>query len=216
MQQLKNLNDISRDKKKGLYKQWFYDKQDYIKVCDYMQKINFAIQDLNDLSKELNSFHMKNIIYFIVLVDWIKEAYEKIYDLINKDVTDKFVFVNEEIFIRAKQFFIAIRSFVVAHPLSTNRHKDYGFDGNYICVDIRNVVYQNRFFHYLDFDGLHNNDKSACDCYLYCYSDKDDNMKFFRIIGFNYYDIYKVVEIYIEKIYALDKFLIKQKRKDFI
>lgn len=36
-----------------------------------------------------------------------------------------------------KDFFRAMRSFVSAHPLGTDRHPDYGLDGSLICIDIR-------------------------------------------------------------------------------
>ena len=36
----------------------------------------------------------------------------------------------------------ALRSFVVAHPLSTSRHSKYGLDGNYICVDIAVAIFE--------------------------------------------------------------------------
>ena len=48
------------------------------------------------------------------------------------------------------------------------------------------------------------------DFYLYCYSDKDDNMKYFRKIGCNYIDILKTAELY-----ELNKYLSKLKKINF-
>ena len=74
MEELKNLNKICTSRKRGIYKQWIYKKEDFMKVCDYMQKINYSIQDLNNLKNDLTTFHPKNVIYSIVLVDWIVET----------------------------------------------------------------------------------------------------------------------------------------------
>ncbi len=43
-EEIKNLNDLN----KGIYKQWIYgSKENYFIVCDYLQKINYSIQDIN-------------------------------------------------------------------------------------------------------------------------------------------------------------------------
>ena len=217
MEELKNLNEICTSRKRGIYKQWIYKKEDFMKVCNYMQKINYSIQDLNNLKNDLTTFHPKNVIYSIVLVDWIVEACYKIYNSINNQTIEKFVYSDEELFIKATKYFRAIRSFIVAHPLSTTRHDSFGFDGNYICVDIRNnngilKFKGERFYYLLDYNGLETKYNEKCDFYLFCYSDKDDNMRFFRIIGCNFDDIYKTARIYIDKLYSLDKFLSKQKK----
>lgn len=67
-EEIKNLNDLN----KGIYKQWIYgSKENYFIVCDYLQKINYSIQDINcELKNE--QFKMKEIVYIVVLVDWIK------------------------------------------------------------------------------------------------------------------------------------------------
>ena len=183
-----------------------------------MQKINYSIQDLNALRKDLKQFHAKNIIYSIVLADWIIEAFNKIYHTIKQHIVKNFIFENEDVFEKATKYFKAIRSFIVAHPLSTTRHDLFGLDGNYICVDLRNnngiIGFKgNNFYYLLDYEGLKSKNNDGCDFYLYCYSDKDDNMKFFRIIGCNFKDIYDTARIYIDKLYCLDKFLSKQKKK---
>ena len=101
MEELKNLNKICTSRKRGIYKQWIYKKEDFMKVCDYMQKINYSIQDLNNLKNDLTTFHPKNVIYSIVLVDWIVEAFYKIYNSINNQIIEKFVYSDEELFIKS-------------------------------------------------------------------------------------------------------------------
>ncbi len=218
---LKNLNDIKRGQTRGIYKRWIYKKDLYMPMCDFMQKINYSIQDLNALIEKLNGFNREHIVYIIVLVDWIKEAFEKIYKSINPKVVENFIFEKSQQIEKAKKYFLAIRSFVVAHPLSTDRHELFGFDGNFICIDIREksqfAMIDKSPYYAMTYSGLQEaTSKLKRDFYLYCYSEKDDNMKFFQKIGCNYMDIYHVAELYIEKLYALDKYLSKLKKKDYL
>ena len=139
-------------------------------------------------------------------------------------MVDNFVFKNEDSILKSRRFFKALRSFAVAHPLSTNRHEKYGFDGDLICVDIRDrtsklvemFTHSNDWFH-LDFNGLKVNTKNqSADFVLYVYSHKADGMKFFKYIGVDFKDLYCVAELQIEKIYELDKYLKKIKKKDWL
>lgn len=216
---VRNLNDIRRQGNLGLYKRWILNsKTDYHKLCDYMQKINFSIQDLNDEIECLQEPRMKSIIYVIILVVWIQEAFEKILKLYKNKVISNFIYENDNKIEKVKKYIIALRSFVVAHHLSTDRHKDFGFDGNFICVDMRIPKMDITFgftkddeIYHLDYDGLHENNKSS-DFYLYVYSDKDDGMQYYRYIGCEISDLYHVADLYIDKLYALDTFLSKQKQ----
>lgn len=216
---LNNLNDIRRDSSKyGIYKRWIYKKEDYNKMCDYMQKINYSIQDLNSTIDNLKEFDRKNVVYIISLVDWIREAFNAIIDVINPKVISNFRFLKQEELKRYSEYFKAIRSFVVAHPLNTTNHKEYGLDGNFICVDIRDdngVCYwvKMKDKYVITIDGLKKEDCCNMDFYLYCYSDKDDNMSHFKNVGCRYSDIYETAKLYIEKLYALDNYLTKNARK---
>lgn len=216
---LNNLHGIRRDSSKcGIYKRWIYKKVDYNKMCDYMQKINYSIQDLNSTIDNLKKFDRRNIVYIISLVDWIREAFNAIIGVINSKVISNFRFLKQEELKRHSEYFRAIRSFVVAHPLNTTSHKEYGLDGNFICVDIREdiglfslVKMPDKYV--LTIDGLKKENCSNMDFYLYCYSDKDDNMSHFKRVGCRYSDIYETAKLYIEKLYALDNYLTKNARK---
>ena len=216
---LNNLNDIRRDSSKyGIYKRWIYKKEDYNKMCDYMQKINYSIQELNSTIDNLKEFDRKNVVYIISLVDWIREAFNAIIDVINPKVISNFRFLKQEELKRYSEYFKAIRSFVVAHPLNTTNHKEYGLDGNFICVDIlddNGVCYwvKMKDKYVITIDGLKKEDCCNMDFYLYCYSDKDDNMSHFKNVGCRYSDIYETAKLYIEKLYALDNYLTKNARK---
>ncbi|MBO4823446.1 MAG: hypothetical protein J5580_02655 [Clostridia bacterium] len=221
LEKIRDLNNIcSFTAKDGLYKQWIYKENDYMKMCDYMQKINYSLQDLNSEIENLENACNKDVVFIISLVDWVSEAYEKIFNLIDEKIKSGFVFTNETEFEKRKQYLKAIRSFVVGHPLSTTRHENYELDGNFICVDIRNPknslnLFPNTHYYKLRFDGLFSGRDDTSDYNLYCYSDKDDNMKYFRIVGCKFEDLYNVARIYIDKLYELNGFLKSKKKKDY-
>ena len=208
---------------RGVYKKWIWgDTYNYSRICDYIQKINYCIQDLNNEIEALAEPTMKEVVYVIVLVDWICEAIEAIQKTLLCEVANNYTYKEEESIQEALRFFKAIRSFVVAHPLSTNRHKDYGFDGDMICVDVRreNTAITRIFsdckdWYKLDFAGLQKHpQKPKADFVLYVYSKKDDGMQYFKYIGVELKDIYQVAELQIKKLYDLDKYLEGIKKKD--
>lgn len=219
---LRNLNDIKRYGTRGIYKQWIYKNNDYHKVCDFMQKISFCVQDLNNELKIVDKLESKDVVYIISLVDWLKGAYELIEKSIRENILGNFRFRKDKEFKQVKEFFTATRSFIVAHPSSTNRHGKFGFDGNFICTDI--VVKIKPFlkllpektYYTLSINGIERK-KTKCDFYLHSYSEKADKMRFMKFIGCNLNDIYLVARLYIEKLYELDKYLVKNiKRKDYV
>ncbi|MGN0655105.1 MAG: hypothetical protein ACI4KD_09355 [Oscillospiraceae bacterium] len=220
---IRDLNNMCCNSRKGLQKRWLLkDKTDYSKMCDFMQKINFSIQDLNTEISLLENAETKTIVYVIILVVWIQEAFEKIEKLYRDDVMQDFSYSKDIDLKNAKKYIDAIRSFAVAHPLSTNRHPQFGFDGNYICVDIRDYKRditafssQSHRVKHLDFNGLQASQTIDCDFYFYVYSNKDDRMKHFYYMGCNFDDIYQVARLYIDKLYALDKYLRKLKINDY-
>ena len=98
-----------------------------------IQKLNWNIDDLNHLIDNINT--QKDIIYFIVLGDWIKEACTEIYKLYEK-YTNNFVYKENNSRKLANDKFKAIRSFIVAHPLNTSSHPNEGYNGSKKCIDI--------------------------------------------------------------------------------
>ena len=218
MNELRNLNELN----KGVYKHWIWGSKDnFYRSCDCLQKINYSIQDLNREIDNLENPTMKEVIYVIVLIDWICEAVETIAKTLRKGILDNYSY-NEENILKSQKYFKAVRSFVVAHPLSTNRHGNYGFDGDLICVDIGKkesmIIKQlskNKDWFHLDFEGIRENAKEeSADFVLYVYSKKADGMQFFKYIGVDFQDLYHVAELQIEKLYALDIYLGKLRKKD--
>lgn len=219
---IRNLNDLRRGDVCGLYKRWIYKTPNtYHKVCDYLQKINYSIQDLNGEIECLSKISAKEIIYIISLVDWIIESFNAIKKGLKEVIVKDFVYLKSAEMDNATAYLKALRSFVVAHPLSTNRHKEFGFDGNFICIDITSsigplyVLLNNHleYFYHLDYEGLKEKTfDETDDFYLRSYSEKDDGMRFSREIGSKIGYVYRVAELYVDAIYELDKYLAKQKK----
>lgn len=220
LKEIKNLNSINN----AIHKKWIWgSKESYNKSCDYLQKINYSIQDLNEEIKCLSNPEMKDVVFIISLVDWIKEAYSLIEKELINSLANDFAFSNQFELDASKKYFEALRSFVVAHPMNTTRHKEFNFDGDFICVDIqrfvqtRSIFFCNTFNWYcLDYLGLHKCvEPNICDMVLHAYSGKADGNEFFQFIGIDFKDIYHVAELYIDKLYELARYLSKKKKKDY-
>lgn len=218
MEELRNLNGLNL----GIQKHWIWgNKDNFYRSCDYQQKINYCIQDLNAEIKNLSEATMKDVVFVIVLIDWICEAVSSIQELLIPDICKGFEYKGKEIIEKSEKYFKAIRSFVVAHPLNTNRHKKYGLDGDFICVDISqktstivSAFSQNNDWFHLSLDGLVECAKDMpSDFVLYTYSQKSDGMQYFKYIGASFSDLYFVAKQQIEKLYALDKYLGTLSRK---
>ena len=219
MEELRNLNDLDR----GIHKQWIWGTKDnYFRSCDYLQKINYSIQDLNAEIKNLSTPSMKDVIFVIALIDWICEAVKSIQEILRQDVLSGFIHKDDEEVKKAEKYFKAIRSFVVAHPLNTSRHKDYGLDGDLICVDVRRKISpivstysKNTDWFFLGINGFQEDAKNVSADFVLCgYSQKTDKMQYSKFIGANFSDLYYVAKLQIEKLYALGKYLGKLRKKD--
>lgn len=216
---LNNQNEMGD----GIHKHWIWGSTaNYNKSCDYLQKINYSIQDLNAALNDGLTPSMKDVIFVIALVDWIKEACECLENALIPEIKKGFSYKNEDQLVTAKQYFTAVRSFVVAHPLSTDRHRAYGLDGSKICVDIRGnsslrcLSHKSDWYH-LGMDGMQANAKERpFDFVLFIYDRNHHNMQFFQYVGCDFADIFRVAELYIDKLYQLSKYLAKQKKRDWI
>lgn len=219
---LQNLNSLKRGELKGIYKQWIYlDNCHYQVSCDYLEKVKFSIEDLNS-TFEKDDFSYKDIVFVICLVDWIRESVNCIKKAFKMDILEEFAFSSNEIISDAKDYFVAMRSFIVAHPLETNRHNKFSLDGNYICVDlvpndsmiIKLTSGHEEAFRYMDYKGMHNGETNS-DFYLKTYASDFYSNKFFVHIGFRLEDIVKYARLCIQEIYEMDRYLSTLKLKDF-
>lgn len=216
------LDNLAR-LKGGLNKRWIWkDSESFHRGCDYFQKIGYCIQDLNTELGSIDNATMKDVVFVIVLIDWISEAVNALPTLLKDGLYKGFSFQKQAELDSAAKYLKAMRSFVVAHPLSTDRHKKFGFDGGKICVDVRSAkarllpLLQNEIWSNIDHSGLHNGKSGNCvDFVLLIYDKEKDEMKYFKCIEANFSDLYRVAELYIEKIFAIDKYLIGLKKKDW-
>lgn len=215
--ELKNLNEVGA----GLHKKWIFSSRlEYDLCCDYLQKLNYCIQDFNIEINSKDKLSVKTITYLILLTTWIMESCDQIQKIIKTSVKNGFCYKNEDELRNAKAYLRAIRSFVVAHPLTTDRHSKFWLDGNYSCLDIRTemsavqrMVQQPLYI--FSMDGIRVEQmEDCCDYYLLVYSEKD-GAQFVQYFGCNICDLVKTASLYIDKIYALDKYLNKLRKKNF-
>ena len=218
LEPLKDLTGIGR----GVDKHWVYKNSLQQELAhDYLQKINYSIQDINDLLKPSGGIDTRtDIVSLIVMVDWITDSVYQYKNCLLEELVSSFVYSRQDELKELRKYLKAVRSLVVAHPLSTSRYKDLGLDGNTICVDLR--TYQPFSFgvrgsdaRRFGVDGIkpykHKNDD---DIYLYVYS-KKTNAQFFESLIIDLVDVLHVAHAYINQLYDLDKYLSKLKKKDY-
>lgn len=169
-------------------------------VYSVIQKLNWNIADFNTLMNNIES--KKDVIYFIVLCDWITEACGCVYKAYDK-YTSGFAYLNESKRSDYNKNFKAIRSFMVAHPLNTDRHKNQGYDGTKKCIDIS--------LNLSGFDkAFHNYDRDDADFYLIYYADDVA----YKNEGHDYSEIYSCVYYNVERIIKFGKYLSNIRKKD--
>lgn len=177
-------------------------KDDNSFVSSVIQKLNWNIGDFNALFGNIES--RKDIVYIIALGDWIVESCNCIYKSYKK-YTNGFVYSRKEEFDESNRQFKAIRSFVVAHPLNTDRHSKYGYDGEKKCIDI---ILELSSFN----KAFSNYDRPDADFYLSYYA--DDAKSAYKNEGHDYSEIYRVVYYNVERMLEFEKYLSRIRKKD--
>ena len=213
---LQDLSDIARNNRKFIYKQSLCkSKKDYNLVCDYMQKVNYCIQDLNRFIGKV-SLSKQDVVYIIALVTWIREAVYNLKDFYIIDIEKSFIFSKHGELEEGYDYIKALRSYAVAHPLKTNQQGNFKeINGKFICIDIKIpdsefFIYSDKNYGYINPYGYFNEINNDSEIYLYGYiSENRINNPLF--IGFSLNNIYSVARLYIERLYELDKFLQEQK-----
>lgn len=215
---LDNLNNLN----KGINKNWIYKNSVAFHLAhDYLQKINFSIQDINSKSGDLRVDN-ESITFIVCCIAWIEEACVFFNSSFRNNIISDFKFSNEEKLTKARKYFKAVRSFVLAHPLGTNRHKDFGLDGKYICIDVMPtdcptillLSNHQECFKSLGYEGMENGYRK-CDFFLKTYSAEFYDSKYSVYIGIHLEEIVGYARQNIAKLYELDKYLGKLKKKDF-
>ena len=152
----------------------------------------------------------------ILLANWIKDTFNLLFDLFKKPLIIPFKKSDLNV---EKDYLEAIRSFVVAHPMKTTRHKKFNFDGSFICSDI--LMEDRYFFEFMndknifniDLNGL-NEGRSKFDYLLKVYS-KENNMRFFKYNRCSFEDLTYCVSKYIDELLNFARFLKTLTKKEF-
>lgn len=217
---LKDLNGLSPRHRPGFGKRWpLKSPTDYELLHDYLQKVNYSIQDFNETIKNGFTQKRKDTVFLVALTNWIVEATEKIPECYHGEIMRSFVYAREPELVARKKYFKAVRSFVLAHPLGTDRHPEFGLDGDFLCVDLGSgglaVRFLDKGFYRLTLDGLCPVSKiPESDVILSVYS-KKDGATFFQHIGFNMEDLRNVAAAHIDYLYELDRHINRLKKSEF-
>lgn len=209
----------------GIDKHWIWRSPYHYNLAnDCLQKLDYSIQDLNSEIENKNYKSLKDVVYCIALTDWIIESLNTVQKCLRLDVEKGFKYDKNSLVREATDYLKALRAFVIAHPLDTNKHGKYSLDGNFICVDFQTkpnalmkLISKNDRFYHLGINGMKPFDivQNADDVILLSYSKKKDDMRFFTYIGINMTDIYSVSSKYIDKLYSLNKYLRGLRKKDY-
>lgn len=225
MQTLMSLRTTDGLDKRGLGigKKWLAKDEARRKLMwDLTLKINYSIQDFNATIEGGFSGEPKDVIYLIVLADWIKRSYWQIKNCLRDDVSKGFEFSDSARLELSLDFLEAIRSFVVAHPEGTNKHPKYGFSGGRICVDVRTKSIMDDFprakLYRLYIEGIVEAESVRDDdVVLVTYSEdpNDGGGLHFQRVCFDMGDVRDVAQLYIDALYELDRYVSRLKKKDF-
>lgn len=216
-----SLGDLNRIGK-GVDKRWIYkDNLTRELAHDYLQKINYSIQDINDLLRENGQIKKRtDAIAAIVMTDWIVESVRRYKSCLLPNLLDSFCFSGQEDLHKSHSFIKGIRSSIVAHPLDTYKHGQFGFDGDAICIDLRSRKPASFYHGSIDakrigINGIEQYDTERDgDLYLFTYS-KCANAEFFQHFVIDFAEVIQVGEIYIQQLYEIDLYLRKLRKKDY-
>ena len=220
LQPLTGTGELGKSSHCGIQKHWpLKSKVDYHLHWDYIQKVNYSVQDFNSFTAGKETLTREDVVFASVLTDWINDGVEKTISCYRTDITSLFTYSKQNEMIKMKEFFRAVRSFISAHPLCTSRHPVYGLDGSLICIDIRSkssvLHFINSNMYKLTPEGLAEVcDLESFDVILYAYSKGDDGV-FYHRIGMELDDIRHFASLCIDRLYEFDRFLGGLKKRDF-
>ena len=227
LKELRTTDNLGEGSRRGLQKQWPLKNEIEDSLhWDYIQKVNYSVQDFNDCIARKSELTRMDVVYAITLVDWIDDAVERICSCYKETAVRAFKYEREEELSNLRNYFRGVRSFVNAHPLGTDRHEALGLDGTYVCIDIRREISamyahadkqckpKNILFR-LTPKGLESvADLHESDVILYTYL-KHDSAKLFRYIGLNLDDVRNFAALCIDKLYEFDRYLGNLRQQDY-
>ena len=211
--------------KGGIWKKWpWKDPDHYELMSDLILKANYSIQDFNSTIKDGFSPNIKDTVFLVALATWIKDAYWQInYACLKEVIRAKFEFSRQNELTEARNYLEAVRSIVIAHPLNSTRHEEYGFgpEGR-ICIDVRRKSlldsYPGRAIYRITPKGFEETDSVEDNeiALMTCHSTQAEIGKLhFEKCCLDMCDIRNSAQVYIDALYELDRHLGRLRKKDF-
>lgn len=193
-------------------------------MSDLILKANYSIQDFNDAIKDGFFPNIKDTVFLVALATWIKDAYWQINcTCLKEEIKTKFEFSRQNELTEARNYLEAVRSIVIAHPLNSTRHEEYGFgpEGR-ICIDMRRkslldsypgrVIYRITPKGFKETDSVEDNEIAL----MTCRRNKTENGKLhFERCCLDMCDIRNSAQVYVDALYELDRHLGRLRKKDF-
>ena len=139
IEKLKTTDDLG-EHGGGIWKKWpWKDSDHYELMSDLILKAKYSIQDFNSTIGGGFLPNPKDTVYLVALATWIKDAFWQIKgNCLRKEIENDFEFSKQSELDDACKYLQVVRSIVIAHPLNSTRHQDYGFGSEgRICIDIR-------------------------------------------------------------------------------
>lgn len=211
--------------KGGIWKKWpWKDPDHYELMSDLILKANYSIQDFNSTIKDGFSPNIKDTVFLVALATWIKDAYWQInYACLKEVIRAKFEFSRQNELTEARNYLEAVRSIVIAHPVNSTRHEEYGFgpEGR-ICIDVRRKSlldsYPGRVIYRITPKGSEETDSVEDNeiALMTCRSTQAEIGKLhFEKCCLDMCDIRNSAQVYIDALYELDRHLGRLRKKDF-
>ena len=213
------MNKLGHAHYSGMQKHWVAkDATAYSLQWDYLQKVNYCIQDFNKTLSD-GGFSNKDIVFLIALDTWIGEAVRLIRGCYREDAIKGFFYSKESDLKKSHHFIQGLRSIALAHPLATDKHQDLGLDGDLVCIDIGRpsivLAFRKEGLFRLTPDGLVDVEEiPESDMVLTAYS-KKKGAAFSHHIGFDLLDVRNDASLRIDKLHELDRYLGTLKKRDF-
>lgn len=213
----------------GIWKKWpWIDSDHYELMSDLVLKAKYSVQDFNSVISEGFTPNSKDTVYLVALATWIKDTYWQIKkNCLQKEVEKDFELSKQSELDNSGKYLQAVRSVVIAHPLNSTKHRDYGFGSEgRICIDIRGksildsfpnaVIYRITPKGFTRITCVGDNDIALMTCRNIRSAEEQNGKLHFERCCLDMRDIRDSAEAYIDALYELDRYLGQLRRKDFI
>lgn len=202
--------------------------RDWSISADYIWLNYSGANNFNSTISEGFSPNPKDTVYLVTLATWIKDAFWQTKgNCLRKEFENDFGFSKHSELDDASKYLQVVRSAVIAHPLNSTRHQDYGFGSEgRICIDIRGkslldsfpkaVIYRITPKGFSRINCMGDNDIALMTCRNIRSAKEQKGKLHFERCCLDMRDIRNSAELYIDAIYELDRYLGRLRRKDFI